>query len=134
MADRPLFRDITIAGQWLLVLTWFGLTGFLAWRGFAASFSLSGQANDAQVLLSTRYWTAVLVVATGVPVLGLVLAGLSRSRVGAVIFAVLLIFGLLLDGWLGPDMYRAHRPDPTPQPREHICQELSGGDNRCPGN
>jgi hypothetical protein len=63
----------------------------------------------------------------------LVLAGLTRSWVGAVIFAVLLVFGLLLDLWLGPDLYRAHRPDPTPQPCVTVCQEHSGGDNRCPG-
>jgi hypothetical protein len=130
LADRPLFRDVAVVAQWLLVLAWFGLTGFLAWRGFATGWLA---ATEPDVLLSGRYWIAGLVVAPGLPVVGLVLAGLTRSWVGAVVFAVLLVFGLLLDLWLGPDLYRARRPDPTPQSRVTVCQEHSGGDNRCPG-
>ena len=73
-------------------------------------------------LLSTRYWTAALVVAAGLPALGLVLAGPTRSRLGAVVIGVLLTLGLLLGLWLGPDLCRALRPDPPPQPRVTTCQ------------
>lgn len=133
-AVRPALRLVADVALPLLVLVWFGLTGFLAWRGFGASLSFYGeQPTEAEQLLSARYWTAALIVAIAVPVLGLVLAGLTRSRLAAVSFGVLLIIGLLLALWLGPDLYRELSPDPPPQPHGTACQESSGGDNRCPG-
>jgi hypothetical protein len=72
-----------------------------------------------------------VLAAIGIPAAGLVVSWWTTRQRNAVAFGVALAIGLLL---AVPVLDSIPAPQPTPDaPVHHVCQEHSGGDNRCPG-
>ncbi len=116
----------------LLALTWLVGGGALVLAAVGESLAFLGESPSAEERArSAGYLLAAAWVAAGVPVLGLVLAAVVRSRAGVVVFSVLLLLGLAFAGLVGVERYR----DRSAEPRAPVtvCQERSGGDTRCPG-
>jgi hypothetical protein len=72
------------------------------------------------------------VLAVSVPLAGLLLCLGVRRKGLAIFLLVLFLLGSAHATLVGVDAYRTREPEPVDQgPR--VCQESSGGDNRCPG-
>ncbi|SRR6266511_1279322 len=124
----------------LLTIVWVLAVLALAWRCFG--IGLQGWADDQtyggadSAELRRRAAAAVLLlagVAAGGPALIAVVAFVGRmTRAGAVYLALAVALGMLA---LPAAAEADHRPTPPPPPPSGpaICQERSGGDNRCPG-
>lgn len=116
----------------LLALAWWWFTiGMQLW---AANYS-DGQA-DAEGLRQQNSLVLVIMILVGVggpAVIALVAHRLRLVRT-AVVFLVLAV-ALGIPGLpLAARAYRDATPQPAPPPPANHCQELSGGDNRCPGD
>ncbi|SDS87807.1 hypothetical protein SAMN04488543_2564 [Friedmanniella luteola] len=118
----------------LLGLGWFVGGGLLVLRAVGESLTFLGESPTAEELArSARSLAAAAWVAAGVPVLGLVLAVLTRRRAATVLFTVLLVLGLASAGLVAADRHRARLREPQPRAPVTGCQEHSGGDTDCPG-
>lgn len=106
---------------------------YVALLGFGELLHFLGEtATPPEIAESRRLFTVAAVLAVSVPLAGLLLCvGVRRRRFG-ILFAVLLLLGTLFAGLISVDAYRSRPAEPVPSgPR--VCQESSGGDNRCPG-
>jgi hypothetical protein len=106
---------------------------YVSLLGFGEVLHFLGETSTpAEVAESRRLIALAAVLAVGVPLAGLLLClGVGRKRLG-ILFAVLLVFGSGFAGLVAVDAYRSRPVEPVPSgPR--VCQESSGGDNRCPG-
>lgn len=115
-----------------------GLAGFfgatyvtLAGAGQVLHF-LGETATPEEVTESRRLFGLAAAIAAGVPLIGLLLALWARRRGVAIYLAVLLVVGASFAGLVALDAERNRPPEPVER-GPHVCQELSGGDNRCPG-
>jgi hypothetical protein len=122
--------DLTAIG---LALTWLLGTGYVVLLGIGETLHFLGEtATPEEVAESRRLFGLAAVLAVSVPLAGLLLClGLRNQRFG-VLFAVLLLVGGAFAGFVALDAYRNRTPDPV-EPGPRVCQESSGGDNRCPG-
>ena len=108
---------------------------------FAAAPLFGEQPTAADLAQAHRFLLGTLACGFLVPFVGLSLAALSRRRTAAVLFAGAFGLSVLAAGALGllsRDSLRSLRdelvpPTSTSVPRPTVCQEHSGGDNRCPG-
>ncbi|HKN56130.1 MAG TPA: hypothetical protein VJX66_26780 [Amycolatopsis sp.] len=101
---------------------------------FRAAFALpwEGEVTDAEraeqaALLTWAGWAAVLL-----PVLGLILALLTRQKGPSIAFGVVLGVSLLAIGLSAFD-HRNDHPRPAPRPEPTHCVPRSGSFNDCPG-
>ena len=116
-----------------LGLAWLVGTGYVVVLGFGETLHFFGEtATPEEVAESRRLFQLAAVIAVSVPLVGLLLClGLRRKRFG-LLFAVLLLLGGAFAGLVGLDTYCSRPVDPV-EPGPRVCQESSGGDNRCPG-
>jgi hypothetical protein len=85
----------------------------------------------AQEAAADRYLVAAVLAAIAVPLIGVVVSLRTARGVHAVVFGVALTIGALLAvPVLGEAQDDRWNPDAPARP---VCQEHSGGDNRCPG-
>lgn len=126
----------------LLALAWAFGTPVLGYSSMFAAAPLFGeQPTAAELAQAHRLLLGALACGFLVPFLGLLLAALSGRGWAAAAFAGALGLSLLAAGALGllsRDGLRSLRdelapPTSTSVQRPHVCQELSGGDNDCPG-
>lgn len=122
--------DLTAIG---LALAWLVGTGYVVLLGIGESLHFLGEtATPEEIAESRRLFGLAAVLAVSVPLAGLLLCvGVRRKRFG-ILFAVLLLFGGAFAGLVAVDAYRSRPPAPV-EPGPRVCQESSGGDNRCPG-
>lgn len=139
-ADRPAPTPAAAAVVMLLTLGWVVGLGVVVWFGFRIgmrSWAAMGTGNvtgvnradrDSAVLL---IWLAAVLV--GSPLVIAVAAYLGRLRRTALVYLVLAV-GLAVPAVpIGAHARRTLHPQPAQPSRAPVCQEHSGGDNRCPG-
>ncbi|MET0693868.1 MAG: hypothetical protein ABWX96_03935 [Propionibacteriaceae bacterium] len=119
----------------LAIIAWLLGTVVLLGNAFAATLTFFGETATAEEqATSEHYLVAAAWVAVALPLVGLVSAALGRSRPGTWVCALALLVGLGFAGLVVLSVHEHHRHDPQPpRPRVTVCQEHSGGDNRCPG-
>jgi hypothetical protein len=129
-ADRP--ARTSSAALLLIWLTWVLVPPLLLFGGAVTSAPFFGeQPTAADRSQSAALYLVATVLALGLPFVGLLLTWRTR-RVAAVCFGVALavvaipVALLLGRGDAGLD-------GPVPVQGPPVCQEHSGGDNRCPG-
>lgn len=111
----------------------------LVWAAFGLVFHLAGgtlpTGSDQQ--LAGRLALVACAVAVGGPLLGFVLGVRAQSRGSIWTFVVMgtvgLAFAAVVAVGFGLPVLHAADPPPQPTSTRSVCQELSGGDNRCPG-
>ncbi len=117
----------------LAVIGWLGVPPVLAYGGLIVGAPFFGELpTAAEQALSARLWTGAGAALVAFPALGLWCAARRRRRRAVVLFGLGLAAGLLVSA-VGTAQWVRAQPE-TPAPRSPgVCQELSGGDNRCPG-
>jgi len=134
MSDRaargPVWPDVVMV---LAVLGWLGVPPVLTYGGFIVGAPFFGELpTAADQALSARLWTGAVAALVAFPALGLWCAARQRRRGAVVLFSLGVAAGLLVSAVV--ITLSVHGRPETPAPRAPwACQELSGGDNRCPG-
>ncbi|PPK65567.1 hypothetical protein V5P93_005038 [Actinokineospora auranticolor] len=115
----------------LLFFAWlFGVPLLFLRAVFAMPFT--GMASAAEVARrdSMVMWTEIVAVA--LPLVGVLLAAVTRRKVPAVVFGIALFLSVSVVGY-ERTLNARHHPPPEPTSDWPVCQEHSGGDNECPG-
>jgi hypothetical protein len=125
---------VAIGVAWLVAAQWtvFPALGELVdWLADQFALAFTTPSFDPQE--ARRLGAISAVVGTGVASTGLGLALLWRRTAAVVIFAGGAVASLVV----GLSLHALGTPDEPPRPawedRPRVCQEHSGGDNRCPG-
>ncbi|GAA2987195.1 DUF6234 family protein [Actinokineospora diospyrosa] len=131
--ERPDQRLSWLLLVWVLLFcTWlFGVPLLVLQAAFTGAFTPVDTAADLAERDRLTMWAEI--VAVGVPLVGVLLAAITRRRAPAVVFGILLFLSVAVAGYNWAYDAR-HNPAPATTPEPRICQEHSGGDNRCPGN
>jgi hypothetical protein len=137
MADRTTTdaaggRTVLLGFLWL---GWVLLTPAVLLWSELRTWTLYREPVPPEVERQSFLWAmAGVVLAVGLPLLGLCLTAGTGRRVSAAAFAVALVAGL---GAAVPvlELHREHLPGRSVlvDPGGRACQEHSGGDTRCPG-
>lgn len=114
------------------------VTLILVWWAFGLTFHLAGGTPPTDAEQQRAGWLALAAAAAvGLPVLGFVLAVRAGTRPGMWTFALMGAVGLAVAAVLTVGValpaLRDATPSPQPSSTRSVCQEHSGGDNRCPG-
>ena len=126
----------------LLGVVWALGTPYLTFGWMILGAPLFGVEPSAiQLAQAHRYLLGAVACAFLVPVVGLSLALLYGRRLAAVAFVGALGLSVLAGAWSGlltRDLLWTIEGEPAPPTSTSVrgpipCQELSGGDNRCPG-
>ncbi|MBM7773954.1 apolipoprotein N-acyltransferase [Actinokineospora baliensis] len=130
---RPDQRPSLLPLLWvLLFFTWLFAVPALALESALSGWSFMGSPSAAALAKSDRLamWAEILAVA--VPLVGVVLALITRRNAPMRVFGTILFLSVVVIGcvWVAESR---HNPAPAPTPVYRGCQEHSGGDNRCPG-
>ena len=128
--DRPTRTSPAVVV--LIWLAWVLVPPLLVFGGaIGAAPFLGEQPTAAERSQATALFLVAATLALGLPLLGLVLTWRTR-RVAAACFGAALVLAMLPVGLLLAEEVRGvdtYAPDPGPP----VCQEHSGGGNRCPG-
>ncbi|MFU8871920.1 hypothetical protein [Micromonospora sp. SL4-19] len=115
----------------LLALAWWGFV--IGMEGWADQYSNGGARTTETGQRMDRWLLVSIAVAAGGPaVIALTAYGLRLVRT-AVVFLVLAVAIGIPGLAVAAAAYRDLNPSPPSPPAPGHCQELSGGDNRCPG-
>jgi fatty acid desaturase len=129
--DPPRRRRVARALLPLPLVAWLLGTPALAVWAFLQRLTFFGQAvTPEQDRAAELWWTWTAVAAVALPVVGLLVAWLARSRRGLWLSLAALVLGLTpVLGWWA---VTAEPPEPPPWP-DPVCQERSNGVTDCPG-
>jgi len=129
-APRPVWPDVVMV---LAVLGWLSGPPVLAYGGFIVGAPFFGELpTAADRALSARLWTGAVAALVAFPALGLWCAARQRRRGAVVLFSLGVAAGLLVSAVVLTLSVQGRTETPAPR-APGACQELSGGDNRCPG-
>jgi hypothetical protein len=138
----PVPRRVRRSGWWWgsvfdVTAVVLGVAGFIAatWAvflGLVQTFHLQRSTTRWEQIVARRFYAVAAVIGAGVPLVGLVLSLWVRRKALVIYFTVLLALGTAFAGLVAVDAERAREPEPAER-GTHVCQELSGSDNRCPG-
>jgi hypothetical protein len=116
----------------LLWLTWLFVPPLLVFGAGITAAPFFGDQPDAAELAHARtllIWAGV--VGVGAPLLGLVLTWRTRRAAAWAFAAALGVGAIAVLLTVPPDVWRGG--EPVRDDGGRVCQESSGGDNRCPG-
>ena len=118
--------------QLLLMAAWLVGTPLLVFSAAIGSAPFLGeQPTGAEEALSRQQLRAAGALATGAPFAACLLAARYRQQVAATVFGLLAALGLVGAVALSAGGTPAEQAPPPDRPP--VCQEHSGGDDRCPG-
>ena len=111
------------------------------WQALALVFTLAGGTPPTSLERDQAVsWAfAAGLAAVALPMVALVLAVRTGGRLTVAVFATMTLVGLgfavvvTVAFGLPARLDEAITPDPYPSSTPSVCQELSGGDTRCPG-
>jgi hypothetical protein len=131
-AGRP--ARTSSAALVLIWLAWVLAPPLLVLGGAVGSAPFFGQQpTAAERAQSTTLYLVAAALALGLPFAGLVLTWRTRKVAAACFGAALVVVAVPVALLLGPELGNAGPAGPSPDPGPPVCQEHSGGDNRCPG-
>jgi hypothetical protein len=118
----------------LIWVAWVLVPPLLVFRAAITSAAFFGEEpTAAERSQSATLYLVAAALAVGLPFVGLLLTWRSR-KVAAACFGVALLVAAIPVALLLAEAYRdADLSRPAPDPGPPVCQEHSGGDNRCPG-
>ena len=117
----------------LIWLAWVLVPPLLVFGGAIGSAPFFGeQPTAAERAQTTTLYLVAVALALALPLLGLALTWRTR-RVAAACFGAALIVAAVPAGLLLGQEFRGAGGGPAPDSGPPVCQEHSGGDNRCPG-
>ena len=117
----------------LIWLAWVLVPPMLVFGGaIGAAPFLGEQPTAAEQTQATLLLVLAAVLAVGLPLLGIALTWRTR-RLAAACFGAALILASIPTALLLAEEFRAGVGEPVHDHGPVVCQEHSGGDNRCPG-
>lgn len=129
-SPRAVWPDLLMA---LAVLGWITVPPILAYGGLIAAAPFFGEIpTAADQADSTRLWVGAATALVAFPALGLWCAARQRRRAATVLFGLGVSLSLVVLVVVLALSVRDRPKTPAPRP-PGACQELSGGDTRCPG-
>jgi hypothetical protein len=118
----------------LIWLAWVLVPPMLVFGGAITSAPFFGeQPSAADRSQTTTLFLVAGALALGLPLLGLLLTWRTRRVAAACFGAALIVAAVPVALLLGSELRDADLRGPAPDPGPPVCQEHSGGDNRCPG-
>ena len=136
MADaRPVRRQAGTSSAVLVLiwLAWILVPPLLVFGGAIGAAPFFGeQPTAAEQAEATRLYVIASVLALGLPSLGVLLTWRTRA-VAAACFGAALVLVCIPVAMLMAQEFRGQSIGPAPDDGPPVCQEHSGGDNRCPG-
>ena len=129
--DRP--ARTSWATLVLIWLAWVVVPPLLVFGGaIGAAPFLGEQPTAAEQSQATTLFVVAAVLALGLPLLGVVLTWRTRKAAAACFGAAVIVVSIPLALLLAPE-FRGDGGGSTLDHGPPVCQEHSGGDNRCPG-
>ena len=118
----------------LIWAAWVLVPPLLVFGGAIGSAPFLGEEpTAAERSQSATLYLVAAALAVGLPFVGLLLTWRSRKVAAACFGAALIVVALPIALLLGRELGSAGPDVPAPDRGPPVCQEHSGGDNRCPG-
>ncbi|MCZ2821319.1 hypothetical protein O2V63_13320 [Modestobacter sp. VKM Ac-2977] len=129
--DRP--ARTSSATLLLILVAWVVVPPLLAFGGaIGAAPFLGEQPTTAERAQATGLFVVAAVLALGLPLLGVMLTWRTRKAAAACFGAAMIVVAILIAPLLAQE-FRGDVGGAQVDSGPPVCQEHSGGDNRCPG-
>ncbi|CCH32187.1 hypothetical protein ABZ816_34505 [Actinosynnema sp. NPDC047251] len=123
---------VLLAIAWIIAVPWLALQAAFTPPSPDPRTSLDMPRTSGDFTERDALFGWVRVAAIVLPLLGVVVATIGRRWTAVIVTSSILVFST---GYIAlKDDRRPYTPPAPTAPHTPICQEHSGGDNKCPGN